>query len=172
MHCSSVQCSSVHCSSVQCRRRSQAADRLPGLSSDGVHAPHACRTGAYFRHGDPLRVLHWWYVPKPWMVGSHGDDVHGVRSVRSAEHENIADLVRAYAYLSRSSMLSETCNGCTGNGCTGNGCTGNMSPCVRALWTMRRAIEDDPRFDTLSSTPSGLGITVPYQPLRARVLRV
>ena len=142
--------------------RSQAADRLPGLSSDGVHAPHACRTGAYFRHGDPLRVLHWWYVPKPWMVGSHGDDVHGVRSVRSTEEENIANLVRAYAYLSRSSMLSETCNGCTGN----------MSPCMRALWTMRRAVEDDPRFDTLSATPSGLGITVPFQPLRARVLRV
>ena len=113
------------------------------------------RTGAYLRYSDPLKVLHWWYVPRPWLVGSPPDDAQGIRAVRSSENESIPHLSRAYNYLSRSAMPG--------------GSSPSSSPCMRALWTMRRAIEDDPRFDVIQDFKNGIGITVPFQPLRARI---
>eukprot|EP00326_Haptolina_ericina_P000529 CAMPEP_0181202378 /NCGR_PEP_ID=MMETSP1096-20121128/18808_1 /TAXON_ID=156174 ORGANISM="Chrysochromulina ericina, Strain CCMP281" /NCGR_SAMPLE_ID=MMETSP1096 /ASSEMBLY_ACC=CAM_ASM_000453 /LENGTH=420 /DNA_ID=CAMNT_0023292883 /DNA_START=380 /DNA_END=1642 /DNA_ORIENTATION=- len=118
------------------------------------------RTGAYFRKTDPLKVLHWWYVPKPWMVGSSPDDTQGMRAIRSTENESTSHLARAYAYLSRSAMRP------------GTSPTRKMSPCMRALWTMRRAIEDDSRFEALADFQHGIGLTVPLQPFRARMLRI
>uniref|UniRef100_A0A7S3AP64 Nucleotide-diphospho-sugar transferase domain-containing protein n=1 Tax=Haptolina ericina TaxID=156174 RepID=A0A7S3AP64_9EUKA len=130
--------------------------------ASGCPLPNAsfCRTGAYFRKTDPLKVLHWWYVPKPWMVGSSPDDTQGMRAIRSTENESTSHLARAYAYLSRSAMRP------------GTSPTRKMSPCMRALWTMRRAIEDDSRFEALADFQHGIGLTVPLQPFRARMLRI
>ena len=124
--------------------------------------------GAQFRYFSTAhKALHWWYIPKPWTVGYPGHMLlEGARdSVKEAPlladvlrdqvaHESPAALGRAYTYLLRSEMLGGDRDG--------------AAPCERTLWTLRRTIESDVRFDDLPRP--NLGQQVPYYPLR-RALR-
>ena len=112
------------------------------------------RTGANFRYHSTHKILHWWHLPKPWLVGR--PDTHRPPNEwpsPTCEGVPVSSLSRAYTYLGRSRMLH-----------AGDNTT--ASPCAHALWLVRRAVEDDPRFHELPLTL--LGINVPFFPLRRR----
>ena len=98
--------------------------------------------GAYFRyHASQLRPIHWWAQPKPWAAlqlanlsadGARGSQLHALPAFQ---------LDRAYAYLSRSAMLG--------------GGSAAAPRSTRQLWRLRRAIEEDWRFDHLGRVGHG-----------------
>ena len=105
------------------------------------------RAGAYVRWAaNRHRALHWRGDPKPWTIAL--DAPRGGAAIGDDTHPWF--LARAYAYLgySMSSLLG--------------GADAEASPCARALYRFRRAIEDDPRFYALPEP--GLVTMVPYVP--------
>jgi hypothetical protein len=97
--------------------------------------------GAYFRYDSNAhhKILHWWTGPKPW------DALRPNASTTDSVATHL--LTRAYSYLHRSELRG--------------GEDPRADPTVRALWLLRRAIEDDPRWMYIKSTNSGPLSTYP-----------
>ena len=109
-----------------------------------VHA----KQGAYFRsRPNKHRALHWRGQPKVWTTAKDAPvDANGVPDLSSVPSWRLG---AAYTYFRSSSMLS--------------GSSANSARCVRRLWILRRAIEDDPRFHDLpTGFRAGLVKNVPY----------
>jgi hypothetical protein len=113
------------------------------------------RQGAYFRwKANKHRVLHWRGsanvgLPKPWLLAMDAPTTPS--GIVSSSHLAPLTLSRAYVYMSYSmtGLLS--------------GGAPNATPCVRALWRFRRAIEDEPpwRWHKMPMNP-GLITVIPY----------
>lgn len=94
------------------------------------------RVGAYFRYheNEHHKLLHWWTGPKPWEAQLTRDG--------TADDVSTYLLARAYAYLERSELRG--------------GGAPHAEPNARALWRLRRAIEDDPRWQYVQISPGAV----------------